>query len=195
MKMTCLAMCVTVWTGATCCADPATTNKGEPTENSADRPSADQPSGTAVKRVSIDVARDRARLMHDIYVSTLDVMHERYFHGERAIVPARAMEDIFAEIERHSQTQARWISVNTKPMSVDHEPESEFEKQAAREIADGKTDVESVEGGFYRRARAIPLTSGCISCHDGFFRTPSKKPKYAGLVISIPVQHEPAVLP
>jgi len=147
-------------------------------------------SSTQEDRVAVDLARDRAKLMHKIYAATLDVMHDRYFHGDRAIVPARAMEDVFAEIQRQSGARARWIAVNLEPMSVDHEAESDFEKRAAKEIAAGKTEVEVVEGGYYRRAGAIPLTSNCVSCHAGFFRKPSKKPKFAGLVISVPIHSD-----
>jgi hypothetical protein len=139
-------------------------------------------------RVSVDVARDRAKLMHEIYVVTMDVMHERYFHGERAFVPARAMEDVFAEINRQSKVEARWISVNVRAMSVNHEPKTAFEKRAAEEIAAGKGEYETIEGGYYRRASAIPLADGCVNCHGGFFRETSKTPKFAGLVISVPVK-------
>lgn len=41
--------------------------------------------------VSLEIAKDRARLMSDIYLTTLDVMHDRYFHKEKAVLPARAM--------------------------------------------------------------------------------------------------------
>lgn len=145
-------------------------------------------------RVSVVVARDRAKLMHDIYVATLDVMHHRYFHRERAVVPARAMEDVFSEMKRQSKVEARWISVNMKAMSVDHEPESDFEKKAAAEIASGKTEVEIVEGGYYRRAGMIPLHGACVNCHGAFFRETSDTPKYAGLVISVPVNGNPGKL-
>lgn len=139
-------------------------------------------------RVSVEVARDRAKLMHDIYETTLDVMHHRYFHREKAVVPARAMEDVFSAIKRQSDVEARWISVNLKAMGVDHEPESEFEKQAAKEIADGKSELDVVEDGYYRRAGAIPLSAGCVSCHSGFFKDATQTPKYAALVISVPVK-------
>lgn len=141
-------------------------------------------------RVPVATARDRAKLMHDIYVATLDTMHERYFHGDRAIVPAHAMEDIFAEIKRQSKAEARWISVNMKPMSINHEPKTEFEKKAAKEIAGGREKVEIIEDGYYRLAGAISLGDGCISCHGGLFQQPSKSPKFAGLVISVPVKQD-----
>jgi len=138
-------------------------------------------------RVPVEVARDRARLMHDIYTATLDVMHHRYFHREKSVVPARAMEDVFDEMKLNSKSEARWIAVNLRAMSIDHELETEFEKHAVREIVAGKSDVETIEGGYFRRATVIPLHDGCISCHEGTFRQPTKTPKFAGLVISIPV--------
>lgn len=137
--------------------------------------------------VSVATARDRARLMHTIYASTLEVMHHHYFHSNKSIVPARAMEDIFADLARQSKTTARWIAVSTKAMSLDHEPASEFEKHAATEIKGGKSSVERIEAGYYRRAGAIPLDSGCVSCHTGGFAPPSGLPKFAALVISVPV--------
>lgn len=138
-------------------------------------------------RVSVAVARERAELMHQIYAATLDVMHDRYFHNNRAVVPARAMQDVFAEMERQSKVEAKWISVNTRAMSLDHEPQTEFEKAAAEKLGGGQDEYEIVENGFYRRAGAIPLGGGCISCHAGFFRTPPQTPRFAGLIISVPV--------
>lgn len=163
---------------------------GEPSGNAAPNKPGGKSSAPQIEakdRVSVVVARDRAKLMHDIYAATLDVMHHRYFRGERTTVPARALEEVFSEIKLQSKAEARWISVNMPPMSIDHEPSSEFEKKAAQEIAAGKSEVEVVADGYYRRASPIPLTSGCVSCHGGFFREPSKTPKFAGLVISVPV--------
>lgn len=164
------------------CADPpapGTTSANDLTPTSPD---------PADGRVSVAVARDRAKVMHDVYSATLGTLHHRYFHGDRATVPARAMEDVFAEIKRNSKVESRWISVNTKAMSLDHDPKTDFEKRAAQEIADGKTEVEVVEDGYYRRAGAIPLGGGCLSCHEGLFRSTAKVQRFAGLVISVPVQ-------
>jgi hypothetical protein len=140
-------------------------------------------------RVSVAVARRRAKLMHGIYASTLEVMHDHYFHKNRSTVPARALEEVFAEMARRSKAEARWIAVNTRAMSVNHEPRDEFEKQAAKQIAAGKDEFEQVEAGYYRRAAPIPLAAGCVGCHSGFSSGAAKTPRFAGLVISIPV-HE-----
>lgn len=161
--------------------------KSEPAESGSSPAVAEEKS----VRVPVSVARDRAKLMHSIYSTTLGVMHDRYFHVDRSIVPARAMEDVFSEIEQETGSKANWISVNLKAMSINHEPSTEFEKRAAKEIATGESQVETTEDGYYRRATAIPMTGGCISCHAGVFSQPAKNRKFAALVISIPVATEP----
>jgi len=140
------------------------------------------------RRVSLEVAREQAALAHQIYASTLDVVHQHFFRNDHAILPARAVEDVFEKVARKTQVEARWIAVNTKAMSVNHDPESEFELHAASEIGEGKEFVERIEEGYYRSATSIPLGSRCIGCHTGVFSAPPKSPRFAALVISIPIQ-------
>ena len=157
---------------------PAKEAKGRPVE---------KPDDT---RVPVAVARDRAKLMHDIYSATLDTMHHRYFRREGAVLPARAMDDVFAEVDRRTKIKTRWIAVNTPAMSTNHEPETAFEKKAATELAAGKAEFERTEKGYYLRASPISLGAGCVGCHTKFGPTEDKKPRFAGLVISIPVKDE-----
>ena len=150
-----------------------------------------EPKEASVKP-TVAEARERAKLMHKIYASTLDVMHTHFFRRDRAVLPARAMEDVFTDIERKTSIKADWISVNTKPMSVQHEPRTDFERRAAKAIAAGKGEYEAVENGVYRRAGAIPLGSGCVSCHTGFFSRAPQTNLFAGLVIAIPIEDSKA---
>lgn len=142
------------------------------------------------KRVSVEVARERAKLTHNICSAMLDVIHHRYFRHERSTVPSVAMEDAFPRIAAQENISARWITVNAKIMNVDHEPQNDFEKQAAKVIAAGKGEYELVEDGIYRRAEGISLMNkGCLDCHLGF--GPSGRiDRFAGLVITIPVTND-----
>ncbi len=169
----------------------------EPTSDAAGRTIASEKavsdkSAKPEPRVSVATARERAILMHDIYEATLDAMHRHYFRSDRSVLPARAMEDVFAAMSKQSTAQARWISINTKPMSINHEPQSDFEKQAARAISTGKEDFELVDKGYFQRVGRIPLGSQCVGCHSQQFNAPSNSPspKFAGLVIRIPVNDE-----
>ena len=168
-------------------ADPAA--EGTKTAKPKKRAGVDEPADSK-HRVPVAVARDRATQMHATMESTLHAMHRHYFHRDRSTIPARAMQDVFDDIAQDSHVDVRWISVNTKAMSIDHEPETEFEKRAAKVIASGKGSFEDVADGMYRRAGAIPLGGGCVGCHTTSFAPPSKVEKFAGLVISIPLAAE-----
>ena len=137
------------------------------------------------QKLSVDQARDRARLLHDVSIAALESMHRTYFQREKSIIPSFVMEDVFGQIKRQWKVEAHWIAVNMKAMSVDHEPKTVFEKQAAREIAAGEVAYEEIADGIYRRAGAVHLGAACVNCHGGFFRDPGNSPKYAGLVISL----------
>ncbi|GDY23075.1 hypothetical protein LBMAG56_44220 [Verrucomicrobiota bacterium] len=138
---------------------------------------------------AVAAARERAKLLHDIYSTTLEVMHRHYFRAERAVLPARAMEDVFADMARLSNDSARWIAVNTQAMSVQHAPKTDFDRKAAAELATGKEAYERVEDGVYQRAGSIPLGSSCVGCHTKHFSGPIKSPRFAGLVIAIPLSN------
>lgn len=143
---------------------------------------------TKLKPITVEEARERARLMYNIYSVSLEVLHHHYFRHDKPTLPARAMEDIFIEIDERMNIESRWIAVNTPPMSVSHAASTPFEKKAAEEISAGKTEYDSVEKGYYQYAGVIPLKAGCVGCHTKLFSTPVKTPRFAGLVIRIPVK-------
>ncbi len=140
------------------------------------------------KRVSVSVAREQAKLAHSIYAVTLDVVHHRYFRRDKSTIPARALEEVFPRVAREHGLQARWIAVNANAMSIDHRPRNGFEKKAAKVLATGAAEYETVSDGIYRRAGSISLMDkGCLGCHLGLGAS-GKIKRFAGLVISIPVK-------
>ncbi len=139
-------------------------------------------------RSAISTATARARLLHDVFESTLHVVHHHYFRRDRATVPARALHEVFDELARRQGIEARWIAVNTRAMSVDHKPHDAFEKKAAKVLAEDSAEYSEVERGKLRYASRISLNGrGCISCHVGL-RASAKKKRFAGLVLSIPIE-------
>ncbi|MFT5523945.1 MAG: hypothetical protein ACI9G1_005265 [Pirellulaceae bacterium] len=140
------------------------------------------------ERITVEAARVKAKLMHKIYSATLAAMHHEYFRDERAAVPARVLEGVFADIAEEENIKTKWIAVNARAMSINHEAKEEFDKQAVKAIKAGKGYFELVENGTYQRAEAISLMNrGCLSCHMGFGSS-GKTQRFAGLVISIPVK-------
>lgn len=152
--------------------------------------SAAEPHARAVSAESAAVvaARERAALAQVIYASMMEVLHRHYFRRGQAVLPARAMEDVFADVAEQTKVEGSWIAVNTKAMSIHHEPKTDFEKQAAAAIAAGEEKFEAVEKDVYRSARPIPLGEGCVNCHTGMFRGPAKTPRMAGLIVTVPLK-------
>ncbi|MFH1300907.1 MAG: hypothetical protein ABIK07_07570 [Planctomycetota bacterium] len=188
-----LVLAGVLFTAVTLFAGPpdASKSKASSEEQTVSAKQTQKKESAAKRLVTVEAARERAKLTHSLYAATLDAMHHHYFFNDRANVPARVMEDMFADIARQENIKAKWIAVNAKAMSIDHEPEGEFEKQAAKEIAAGKYEYERVEKGLYRRAVGISLmNNGCLGCHLGFGANDNKKDRFAGLVISIPVKQD-----
>ena len=137
-------------------------------------------------RVSLREARQRAELLHETLTAVLDTIHRSYFKRDgRLPVPSRVLESVFFRIKRQTGIEACWLAVNTPAMSLDHEPEDSFEKQAAKALAAGQRTFEQVEDGCYRRAESITLFASCLKCHLPTVQVP-KRPRVAALSISVP---------
>ncbi len=152
------------------------------------------PSQTATAEAipTVDEARDRARILHETIHGVLQVVHRDFFDEDAVhTLPSQSLEDVFLELERSFGVSIRWISVNAKPMNVDHEPRDNFEKRAAKALSTGKPEYESYEvgnekePGLYRHAGKIRLASQCLKCHVP--NRTSTEDRLAGLTISMKV--------
>ncbi|VAX40030.1 hypothetical protein MNBD_PLANCTO02-2446 [hydrothermal vent metagenome] len=135
-------------------------------------------------RVTLTEAKEQAKLLHEAFHTTLQVVHRQYFRqDEKLQIPSRTLDTIFEKLSDNREIQFKWISVNAQAMNIDHEPETKFEKKAAQVIASGKDSYEQVEKGVYRHAGKILLLNQCLKCHLPD-RT-STKTRFAGLIISM----------
>lgn len=163
---------------------------GEPQdEQPASKADDSETSEPEVERLTVAEARRQAALLHEVYVRTLHTVHRTYFDEDsRDTIPARAMENVFRDIDRETGGKTRWIAVNTPAMNIDHKPEQGFEKDAARKLARGEREFERIEDGVYQRAGAVSLFAGCTKCHLSGIRPQKNVRSVAGLIISMPVK-------
>ena len=123
----------------------------------------------AAPPVSVDEARGRARLLHEVVRGSLQVMHRDFFDpDDRDRIPSSSLEDMFEAVEATHQVKLKWLGVNAKVMDVDHKAKDEFEKQAVAALSSGKREHESVEDGSFRFVGAIRLHNSCLKCHVPF---------------------------
>ncbi|MFG0267769.1 MAG: DUF3365 domain-containing protein [Rhodopirellula sp. JB055] len=135
--------------------------------------------------VTLVEARTRAKILHETLHGALQVMHRDFFREDDGLdIPSRSLEDVFAELKRAYGIEIRWISIDSKAMNIDNEPESDFEKEAARVIRSGKNSHEQTNDEMYRFVGKIRLSATCLGCHAS--RRSSNEDRAAGLVISIP---------
>ncbi len=145
-----------------------------------------------VPTLTVDEARRQAKLLHNTYEATLHTVHREYFQeGGRTPIPARVLEEVFYWVDEETHGETRWIAVNTEAMSIDHNPESDFEKQAAKVLSTGKEEYEQIKDGMYRRAGSVQLFASCLRCHESSLTRSQTRRRVAGLVIGIPVVGSP----
>ena len=183
-RLSLIALCVT---SGLYLAFLTTSSNGE--SQKADIAESSEKADEAADKLTIPEARRQTKLLHDTYIATLHTVHRSYFDkDEREIIPARAMEEVFRQIDAETGGKTRWIAVNTPAMNIDHNPKKGFEKDAARELKQGKREFERVEDGIYLRAGAVSLFASCTKCHLSGLRPQQKVRSLAGLIISMPVK-------
>jgi hypothetical protein len=158
------------------------TTAGEPANG-------DSPQITENSPATVGEARGRARILHEALHGSLQVMHRDFFREDEGLkIPSRSLEDVFSELSRSYGVQLHWLAVDATAMNIDHEPETEFEKDVVRAIKSGKQEFESVENNRYRFAGRIRLSATCLSCHAS--RRSSNDDRSAALIISMPLHSE-----
>ncbi len=157
-----------------------------PTTEPDDRQQAEE----SLTPLTVAEARRQASLLNETYMATLHVVHRQYFDTkQRDTLPARALEDVFKQIDERTKGRTRWISVNAPAMNIDHEPKPGFEEDAAKALTGGSRDFERVENGLYHRAAAVTLFASCNKCHLSALSS-RRTGRVAALVITLPVRQE-----
>lgn len=138
---------------------------------------------------TVEEARVRAKILHEVFGGALHVMHRDYFREDQRLkLPSKSLEDVFAAMAKTHQVKLRWLAVNANAMNVDHKPQNEFEKQAVKAITSGKDEYEFATEKLFHYAGSITLSASCVKCHVR--RRTSNDQKKAALVISIPLQEQ-----
>ena len=139
------------------------------------------------RSVVVQQARRQAEILHDTLHSTLQVVHHRYYReDEGLLLPAAALREIFADVEKRQKIELHWLAVEGEVMNTDHRARDEFEQAAVAALKADRPFHEEVTEKAYRRAGPITLKNECLKCH-----VPDRKStedRTAGLVITIPLQ-------
>ena len=148
------------------------------------------------KRITVDEAKARVKLLESAYLSTLQNMHRRYFDGnERAPVPSNVLEEVFRRVDYDNGTKSRWIAVNTPAMDPKHEPADDLSKAVAKYLKSNTGRFERVVEDKLISGRSITLFASCQKCHVSALSQQSGGRKMAGLIIEMPLFNKVPVSP
>ncbi len=142
--------------------------------------------GRADLPATVEEARSRARWLHETIHGALQVMHRDFFGDDETLnLPSQSLEDVFRELARSWSVEVRWLGVNATK-SVDHEPQDQFERDAAKALLTGKPEYEGLERNHYRYVGAIRIQNECLKCHVP--HRMSLEDRVAGLAITMPLK-------
>ncbi len=96
-------------------------------------------------------ARRQAEILHDTLHSTLQVVHHRYYReDEGLLLPAAALREIFADVEKRQKIELHWLAVEGEVMNTDHRARDEFEQAAVTALKADRPFHEEVTEKAYR---------------------------------------------
>ncbi len=101
------------------------------------------------------------------------------------MIPSASLEDVFHEMHKSYEVKMKWLTVNTDVVNVDHQAETQFEKNAVKALAAGKPFAEQITADRYQFAGPVRLGSQCLKCHVK--RRTSNEDRTAGVIISMPL--------
>lgn len=142
-----------------------------------------------IDAIPVQAAPLIAKALHDAMHSALRVSHDRYYReDEGLIIPAAALQEVFADVKKTRNITLRWLVVEGQAMNIDHEAQDDFEKAAVIALIAGKEFHAETTAKRYRRAAPITLSNHCLKCHVPDRR--STRDRKAGLIVSIPLAND-----
>lgn len=115
----------------------------------------------------LERARQEIQMLDALYKNAVISITERYQRGQPAIMVAK---DVFGAMRQAGHHDAKLIDATESPLGVDNDPQSDFERRAARAMRTGESYIEEVvTDGVDRRLLAATVVPAvhkrCAECH------------------------------
>ena len=129
------------------------------------------------KDPAVERARREVKMLDDIYKTAIVLVTEHYVHDDNDLPAGSAFKALFEAVSKKGWHDVRLLDATNQPYSDLNLPKAGFEKDAIKQIQDGKPAVDKVvvEGDkkFLLAATAIPVVmEKCIMCHENYRNVP-----------------------
>jgi len=126
------------------------------------------PSKAAVER-----ARKTARMLDDIYKSSIVLITDKYVEDENDYPAGSAFVGLFKAMDKKGWHKVRLIDLTGEPYESENVSEDAFEKEGGKQLLAGKPYVEKViekKGKPYLRMMTpVPVVmKKCVMCHPHY---------------------------
>lgn len=131
-----------------------------------------QPKDPAVERT-----RKQVRMLDDLYKTSIVLITEHYIEEDSDLAAGDAFQALFKVMKDKGYHEVRLLDATGEPYDDENTPKKGFERDAVKQLKEGKAyvdRVEEVDGERYlRAATAIPVVmEKCILCHDHYKNVP-----------------------
>lgn len=118
----------------------------------------------------LDRTRQQAKMLDDLYKTTVVLVTEHYVATPKTLSAATAAKALFSEMEKKGWHQVRLVGLTTPLFKKENAPADPFEKAAAARLLAGDASHEAVvtEKGrqYLRYATPVPVVmEKCVMCH------------------------------
>ena len=129
------------------------------------------------KDPAVERARREVRMLDDIYKTAIVLVTEHYVKDDSSLAAGSAFKALFEAVGKKGWHEVRLVDATGHPYSDQNLPKAGFEKDAIKQLLEGKPAVDKVvvEGDkkFLLAATAIPVVmEKCIMCHENYKDVP-----------------------
>lgn len=126
------------------------------------------PAAKANEDPAVTAARRQVQMLDALYKNAVVSITERYQRGQPAIMVAK---DVFQAMHDGKYHSARLVDATGSPLGEENEPDTDFEKKAAKAMQEGKDYLEEVVGEgkerkFLAATRVPAVHKRCAECHS-----------------------------
>ena len=143
------------------------------------------------KEPAVERARREVRMLDDIYKTTIVLVTENFVHDDTDLAAGSAFKALFEAVSKKGWHDVRLVDATGGPYNDLNLPRAGFEKDAIKQIVEGKSAVDKVvvEGDkkFLLAATPIPVVmEKCIMCHENY-RDVAKGKAIGALSYKVPI--------
>ncbi len=132
------------------------------------------------KDPAVERARREVKMLDDIYKTAIVLVTEHYVKDDTSLAAGSAFKALFEAVGKKGWHEVRLVDATGHPYSDENLPKAGFEKDAIKQLLEGKPAVDKVvvegEKKFLLAATAIPVVmEKCILCHENYKDAPEGK--------------------